>query len=602
MATSASGRRVHWLISGKCRKRHRDAEVHIQAQGNDGVTLLFSFNGSHTGQRKCAILSSNVSPASWCKQDLHFCHNTDSNYDDVTIADSKMVITNVGNVGIGTASPSSRLHVNLGNASGEQHIRATQTSLASSTAGIRFGDSTWDAFIDHSHGSKDLMNFGFYRNPTRQVNMVLSHEGNVGIGTTSPVSKLNVSLDSQTNYSNTVGLTIENISSDYTQIAGGFGSRIQFKTNRGTSPTSTLASADIKGYIYSGAGGTADYHALDLDVYGDNSSLNRGISILSQSSSGGPANTIMYGNVGIGTVSPSGALHVNGENIYLSSKLVSNCTWRIMPQTGNSTKLFRIYDQDNASDRLVIDASGDVGIGTTSPGYKLHVNGSSMFTSTINLTTSSGYAALEMGGPSGAYIDLKKPASDDYDLRLFTSGTGGSIQVGGVGDVMNFNGSGNVGIGTTSPGAKLDVNGYIAHNNPVFYAHNFGNGGGGTTSSNYIVYRNTEVNVGSNFSTSTGIFTCPRNGVYKFTWGAIANNSDTVYRYYIRINNANIINGTHNRIDNTANGSNFGNGTSSIILTLSTNDTVRIFYIADNGSTSSYGYNYDIFMGYMISA
>jgi hypothetical protein len=146
------------------------------------------------------------------------------------------------------------------------------------------------------------------------------------------------------------------------------------------------------------------------------------------------------------------------------------------------------------------------------------------------------------------------------------------------------------------------VNGYIAHNNPVFYAHNFGNGGGGTTSSNYIVYRNTEVNVGSNFSTSTGIFTCPRNGVYKFTWGAIANNSDTVYRYYIRINNANIINGTHNRIDNTANGSNFGNGTSSIILTLSTNDTVRIFYIADNGSTSSYGYNYDIFMGYMISA
>jgi len=172
----------------------------------------------------------------------------------------------------------------------------------------------------------------------------------------------------------------------------------------------------------------------------------------------------------------------------------------------------------------------------------------------------------------------------------------------GTGFVMNLNANGNVGIGTTSPGAKLDVNGYIAHNNPVFYAHNFGNGGGGTTSSNYIVYRNTEVNVGSNFSTSTGIFTCPRNGVYKFTWGAIANNSDTVYRYYIRINNANIINGTHNRIDNTANGSNFGNGTSSIILTLSTNDTVRIFYAADNGSTSSYGYNYDIFMGYMISA
>jgi hypothetical protein len=104
----------------------------------------------------------------------------------------RMRITDTGNIGIGTTSPSSRLHVNLGNASGEQHIRATQTSLASSTAGIRFGDSTWDAFIDHSHGSKDLMNFGFYRNPTRQVNMVLTHEGRVGIGTTNPSFKLDI--------------------------------------------------------------------------------------------------------------------------------------------------------------------------------------------------------------------------------------------------------------------------------------------------------------------------------------------------------------------------------------------------------------------------
>jgi hypothetical protein len=87
-----------------------DAEVHIQAQGNAGDAIIY-FNGSPTNQRKCAILSSNVAPASWCKQDLHFCHNTSGNYDDVTIDDSKMVITNAGNVGIGTTNPTSRFEV-----------------------------------------------------------------------------------------------------------------------------------------------------------------------------------------------------------------------------------------------------------------------------------------------------------------------------------------------------------------------------------------------------------------------------------------------------------------------------------------------------------
>ena len=42
------------------------------------------------------------------------CHNTSSNYDDVTIADSKMVITNPGNVGIGTATPYAKLQVQGG--------------------------------------------------------------------------------------------------------------------------------------------------------------------------------------------------------------------------------------------------------------------------------------------------------------------------------------------------------------------------------------------------------------------------------------------------------------------------------------------------------
>jgi hypothetical protein len=120
--------------------------------------------------------------------------------------------------------------------------------------------------------------------------------------------------------------------------------------------------------------------------------------------------------------------------------------------------------------------SGSVGIGTASPGYLLEVNGSSMFRNTINLTTSSGYASMELGGPSGAYIDLKNPASDDNDFRILTTGIGGEIQIGGVGTVMTFDGSGNVGIGTNNPVVKLDVRGDIMFSGSL-YQLNRGLGG-----------------------------------------------------------------------------------------------------------------------------
>lgn len=123
----------------------------------------------------------------------------------------------------------------------------------------------------------------------------------IGINTNSPEASLDITLDSETGSSNTVGLVIQNESSDYTSVANGFGSRILFKTNRGTNANSRPSSAEIKGYIYGGAGTTGDFHALDLDVYGDESSLNKGISIKSQSSTGGPARIEIPGNVGIGT-------------------------------------------------------------------------------------------------------------------------------------------------------------------------------------------------------------------------------------------------------------------------------------------------------------
>jgi hypothetical protein len=164
--------------------------------GTDSAQIIFSYanNSYNSGGYAHSIRTRHRSAGDGENAIDFWCWNTTDTTDANTLGNKRvMTIEGTGRVGIGTTSPGSSLHVNLGNAAGEQHIRATQTSLASSSkAGIRFGDSTWDAFIDHDHGDKDRMNFGFYRNPTREVQMVLTHEGNVGIGTTSPGRKLDV--------------------------------------------------------------------------------------------------------------------------------------------------------------------------------------------------------------------------------------------------------------------------------------------------------------------------------------------------------------------------------------------------------------------------
>lgn len=106
-----------------------------------------------------------------------------------------------------------------------------------------------------------------------------------------------------------------------------------------------------------------------------------------------------------------------------------------------------------------ITVNGNVGIGTTSPAEKLDVAGNIKTTGQIQVTPATGYGTIEIGGPSGGFIDLKGPSTDDYDLRIISGGSGGSFWTGGYGHVMTLNSSGNVGIGTTTPATKLDVNG-----------------------------------------------------------------------------------------------------------------------------------------------
>lgn len=96
----------------------------------------------------------------------------------------------------------------------------------------------------------------------------------------------------------------------------------------------------------------------------------------------------------------------------------------------------------NATEKMRLTNTGDLGIGTTSPSEKLEVVGDIKVNDSLNPN-------IRFARGASYWWDIGHTASD-FQLE---SATGGVI--------MHLNYNGNVGIGTTSPGEKLEVNGSV---------------------------------------------------------------------------------------------------------------------------------------------
>ena len=105
----------------------------------------------------------------------------------------------------------------------------------------------------------------------------------------------------------------------------------------------------------------------------------------------------------------------------------------------------------SGAEKMRLDTSGNLGIGTTSPGAKLEVNGTIKLTPTLN----GGLQINQSGGTQTAYIG----PSGFGGFALGTQTADNVILFTNNSERMRIDTSGNVGIGTTSPGYRLDVSG-----------------------------------------------------------------------------------------------------------------------------------------------
>ena len=276
--------------------------------------------------------------------------------------------------------------------------------------------------------------------------MRIDSSSNVGIGTTSPGRKLDVqgsgSITVRSRSTDTTGVTVGILAAEHAS-----GSSLQVRAGVGFTNLISTGAADPL-------------------ILSTNSTERLRIT--------------SAGNVGIGTSSPAQLLHVNGNALLGGSPAAqySNVTisgdaaiqsatpllnfvnaagstrFGYLYHTGSGGNIELLNQQagamlfgTNNTERMRIDSSGNVGIGTSSPGKKLDLVGQFRASG----SAASGYALLEYGTSATATNNWHVGSEGDGTFRWYNGNFGAGTER------MRITSAGNVGIGTTSPGYRLDV-------------------------------------------------------------------------------------------------------------------------------------------------
>ena len=259
----------------------------------------------------------------------------------------------------------------------------TATTAATVTSGTQSNITSLGTLTSLTGGTGDLA----WDTDTLFVD---SSADRVGMGNSSPETTLHVSYNKTTTGPlGTAQLLVEPTS------ATGQDASIEVRGARNSSTTAVPASIKLTNY---------DNDLTDTNTLGavvgkvTNHSTNVGSLILQTSADGSALSDRLTitsaGNVGIGTTSPGTSLHLSdaaevtlsvdsshatGAQISLDATGTGGDEWRIVSGANNAGiggGAFGLYNVDTTSYRFNVTSAGNVGIGTTAPDQKLHVEGS----------------------------------------------------------------------------------------------------------------------------------------------------------------------------------------------------------------------------------